>query len=109
MFDIYKCNNLDTARFTLGKNGTNKLFVLGLNPSTANKDESDPTLTRVRKVSENNGYDGFVMLNLYPLRSTDPKKLPTRANKKLLENNIKEIVSVASEEKAKWGRATIMV
>jgi len=108
MFDIYTCNESDTARFTLGNRGSKTIFVVGLNPSTANKEHSDPTVTRVRKVSENNGYDGFVMLNLYPLRATDPKKLPKQADKELLNTNINEIVSIVGDDAtpifwAAWG------
>jgi len=108
VFDIYKCNKLDSCRFTLGKSGLKKVFVVGLNPSTANKENSDPTVTRVQKVSENYEYDGFVMLNLYPLRSTDPKKLPLQADTELIKENISEIVSVVGDESspvfwAAWG------
>ena len=108
MFDIYTCNASDTARFTLGNSGSKKIFVVGLNPSTANKENSDPTVSRVRTVSENNGYDGFVMLNLYPLRATDPKTLPKQADTELIKTNIKEIVSIADDDPtpifwAAWG------
>tara|TARA_R110000787_G_scaffold42161_3_gene103679 strand:+ start:2785 stop:3021 length:237 start_codon:yes stop_codon:yes gene_type:complete len=78
MYDLYQCNSDDSARFILGKNGARKLFVVGLNPSTANKEKSDTTVAKVETVARNNGFDGFVMANLYPLRSTDPNELPAR-------------------------------
>ena len=76
MYDLYQCNKDDTSRYILGKDGDKKLFVIGLNPSTANKEKSDTTVAKVEKVAIDNGFDGFVMANLYPYRSTDPDGLP---------------------------------
>lgn len=49
------------------------LAVVGLNPSTATHEVSDPTVTRVTKRAGQLGFDGLVMLNLGSLRSTDPR------------------------------------
>jgi len=99
-YDIYECNKFDTARFSLGKEGEKKLFVIGLNPSTANKEKSDTTVAKVETVANNNDFDGFVMLNLYPLRSTDPKGLPEDFDQDLFNENISKIITVASKESA---------
>jgi len=48
---------------------------IGLNPSTADATQNDPTIHRCQKFAEQWGFDGFYMLNLYSLRSTDPKGL----------------------------------
>lgn len=48
---------------------------IGLNPSTADENELDPTLRRVRAFSLREGFGRFVMINLYAFRSTDPKGL----------------------------------
>lgn len=53
----------------------NVLAWIGLNPSTADENNLDPTLRKIREFSKRAGYDGFVMLNLYAFRSTDPKGL----------------------------------
>lgn len=98
MYDLYECNHTDTARFILGKNGEKKLFVIGLNPSTANKEESDTTVAKVEKVARNSGFDGFVMSNLYPLRSTDPNGLPTEVDPELFQLNIDKIIAIAQNE-----------
>ena len=108
MYDIYQSNNLDTARFSLGKNGKKKLFIIGLNPSTANKENSDTTVTKVEKVAVNNGFDGFVMLNLYPLRSTNPNGLPQKVDAALAYENTEKIIALVSKEVnpvfwAAWG------
>ncbi len=45
---------------------------IGLNPSTADEHQLDPTLRRIRDFSARWGYAYFVMLNLFAWRATDP-------------------------------------
>lgn len=45
---------------------------IGLNPSTADEHQLDPTLRRIRAFSAAWGYAYFVMLNLFGWRATDP-------------------------------------
>lgn len=56
----------------------NKPYVMfiGLNPSTANETEADPTIKRVCQIAKNNGYGGVYMMNCFPLVSTNPDVLP---------------------------------
>lgn len=49
------------------------LQVIGLNPSTADENQLDPTLRRVAGFARSWGYGGFVMNNLFAYRSTDPE------------------------------------
>lgn len=51
------------------------LAVVGLNPSTATHEVSDPTVTRCVKRARAMGFEGLAMLNLFSLRSTDPRGL----------------------------------
>ena len=109
MHDLYKSNNDDSVRYILGKSGTRKLFVIGLNPSKASKERSDTTVTKVKRVAQSNKYDGFVMLNLYPLRSTNPTRLPCKKKDGSIEKNIAQIIKIAKTEKrphfwAAWGQ-----
>jgi len=55
----------------------NKSFVMfiGLNPSTANETENDPTIKRCINFAKAWGYGGMFMTNLFAFVSTDPKKL----------------------------------
>jgi hypothetical protein len=47
--------------------------VIGLNPSTADHELDDQTIKKTIQFAQQNGFGGFVMLNLFALRSTDPK------------------------------------
>lgn len=96
-FDLYQCNADDSARFSLGKDGERKIIVVGLNPSTATQDKSDATITKVAKATQMNGYDGFVMANLYALRSTDPAGLPKNADTELMKQNVRAIADLAAD------------
>lgn len=49
-------------------------FVM-LNPSTADAAQDDPTIRRCMSFAKREGAGGIVVVNLYALRSTDPKRL----------------------------------
>lgn len=55
--------------------GERPLVVIGLNPSTADETQDDPTIRRCIGYAKRWGFGSLVMLNLFALRSTDPKKL----------------------------------
>src|SRR4051812_4675630 len=54
-----------------------QLAFIGLNPSTADEEEDDPTIRKVIKIAANNGYGSIVMLNLFAVVSSDPEILRT--------------------------------
>jgi hypothetical protein len=55
--------------------GDRLLMWICLNPSTADETQLDPTLTRILGYSLREGYDGFLMTNLFAWRATDPKDM----------------------------------
>lgn len=108
MYDIYSNAQDDLWRFTLGKSGSRNLIVIGLNPSTATKEKSDTTIAKVEAAAKQAGFDGFVMLNLYPVRSTDFNELPREVNAEAFAENLAKIEAVLAAESepvvwAAWG------
>lgn len=112
MFDIYHSDNKDQWRYALGKSGMRPLLTIGLNCSTATQEKADPTVARVQKVAQLHGFDGFVMLNLYPVRATDYRTLPAKVNATAYERNLQVIEEVVSGCKsptiwATWGQPVV--
>lgn len=67
-----------TWRYTLWRQWDAKepyVAFIGLNPSTADETVDDPTIRRCIRYAQDWGYGGLYMLNIFALRSTDPKKL----------------------------------
>lgn len=80
-------------RFALFQEGTRTLYVIGLNPSTADESKGDPTMKKVLGFARCNGFDGFGMFNLCPIRATLPDQLPHEMDRSLYESNLNEVVS----------------
>ena len=67
---LYKNNSDNTSRYLLGVKGTKMIVCFGINPSTASPNQLDPTLNKVDAIVDSNGYDGWMMFNIYPKRDT---------------------------------------
>jgi len=52
-----------------------RAIFICLNPSTADENKLDPTLTRIKSFSERLGANEFLMLNIFAYRATDPKDM----------------------------------
>jgi hypothetical protein len=52
-----------------------KIMFIGLNPSTANETDDDPTIRRVIGFAKDWGYGGVYMMNLFAICSSDPSIL----------------------------------
>ncbi len=75
-----------------------------LNPSTADANKDDPTIRRVRGFTKREGYGGFVVVNVWALRATDPKDLHRR--RQAFENeNIRHVLAVVNSRDVvvAWG------
>lgn len=112
MYDIYSSTKNDNWRYSLGKSGNRNLIVIGLNPSTANKEKSDTTVAKVEQVASSSNFDGFVMLNLYPVRATKYEDLEEEPNQEAFLTNLQCIKDVVSNEKnpfiwAAWGESIL--
>jgi hypothetical protein len=95
--DIYKNSEDNSLRYALGKKGNNPLVVLGLNPSTADDKEPDPTMKRVMGFADGVKKDGFIMFNLYPVRATSPDDLSKEINPEYHNKNLEVIDEVLSD------------
>lgn len=105
---LYEHNQDNSARYILGEFGTNPLICVGVNPSTATPEKLDPTLRNVKKFAELNNYDGWLMLNLYPQRTTDPNRLHQKRSPELHRQNLQFLQLYLREYKeiciwAAWG------
>lgn len=50
-------------------------MFIGLNPSTADHEQDDPTIRRCVSYAKSWGYGGIYMLNLFAFRATDPSDM----------------------------------
>ena len=69
---VYETSEDNKYRYILGKPGRSNLVCVGVNPSRAKPGDLDPTMVQLKNRAAVNGYDGFIMVNLWPERSTDP-------------------------------------
>ena len=86
---LYVPNTYSEYRYVLGTRGTNPLICMGINPSTAAPDALDPTLQSVERVAKSNGYDSFLMFNVYAQRATRPDDMERIYNPALHAENRK--------------------
>ncbi len=75
-------------RYILGTLGNKPLITIGINPSTAQPNKLDPTLKSVERIALNNGFDSFIMMNIYAQRATDPNNMHKENFEFLHEENL---------------------
>lgn len=75
-------------RYILGTRGQNPLICIGINPSTAAPDDLDNTLKSVARIAEGNGYDSWIMFNVYAQRATNPDDMDRILNERLHRENM---------------------
>ena len=73
-----------------------KIMFLGLNPSTADEINNDPTVTRCINYSKSWGYGGLYMMNIFSFRTTYPSKLK-QSNNPIGKDNDKWILKIAKD------------
>ena len=85
---LYVPNAYTEYRYILGTRGKNPLICIGINPSTAKPDDLDNTLKSVERTARFNGFDSFIMFNVYAQRATDPKTMDCDFNEYLHNENM---------------------
>ena len=76
-------------RYILGTRGKHPLICIGINPSTAAPDKLDNTLKSAQRIATYNGYDSFIMFNVYAQRATLPDDMEKEMNPVLHAENMK--------------------
>ena len=85
---LYIPNHYSEYRYILGTRGRKPLICMGINPSTAAPDALDPTLQSAQRIALSNGYDSFLMFNVYAQRATRPDDMETACNPVLHQENM---------------------
>ena len=93
---LYAPNFYSEYRYILGTRGTKPLICIGINPSTAQPDDLDNTLKSVQRIALGNGYDSFLMFNVYAQRATDPDAMEKVCNPLLHRENMEAFRYVLS-------------
>ena len=86
---IYVPDFYSEYRYILGTRGSRPLIAVGINPSTAAPGDLDNTLKSVERIALANGYDSFIMFNVYAQRATDPDAMEKDMNPLLHRENMK--------------------
>ena len=93
---IYVPDHYSEYRYILGTKGSRPLICIGINPSTAAPDRLDNTLKSAQRIALSNGYDSFIMFNVYAQRATIPDDMEKVLNPELHRENMKAFEWVLS-------------
>ena len=101
---LYVPNFYSEYRYILATRGKNPLICIGINPSTAEPDNLDNTLKSVERIAYGNGFDSFIMFNVYAQRATDPDAMEQTCNVQLHRQNLEAFryALSLSEKPAVW-------
>lgn len=101
---LYAPNFYSEYRYILGTRGKKPLICIGINPSTAKPDDLDNTLKSVERIALGNGFDSFIMFNVYAQRATDPDHMEKFCNMVLHRENMKafDYILSISEKPSVW-------
>ena len=83
-------------RYILGTRGRNPLICIGINPSTAAPDDLDNTLKSVSRIAAGNGFDSWIMFNVYAQRATRPDDMDLVCNEQLHRENMRAFSYILS-------------
>ena len=77
--------------------GRHPLVCIGINPSTAQPGALDPTLKSVERLANANGFDSWIMFNVYPQRATDPNDMDKTPDRALCDENLRWLQAVLAQ------------
>ena len=95
-------------RYALWRNWDDSLpfaMIIGLNPSTADETENDPTITRCINFAKSWGYGGVCVANLFAYRATAPSDMKASNDPIGIENDswLYKLAKEATIIVAAWG------
>ena len=91
-------------RYILGVRGPRPLICIGVNPSTAAPEDLDNTLKSVSRIAGANGYEGWMMFNVYAQRATRPDDMDRVRNERLHRENLRAFAYLL-DQAAQGGQA----
>ncbi len=95
---LYVPNVYSEYRYLLGTRGAHPLICVGVNPSTARPGDLDNTLKSVERIAKGNGFDSFLMCNVYAQRATRPDDMEKECNQLLHAQNMEAFDYILSLE-----------
>lgn len=102
---LYVPDRYSEYRYILGTRGGKPLICIGVNPSTAAPGALDNTLKSAERIALFNGYDSFIMFNVYAQRATIPDDMDRELNPLLHRENMKAfryVLERSGSEPAVW-------
>ena len=100
-----KCRKYRYALWRTWDDSKPYAMFIGLNPSTADETEDDPTINRCINYSKDWGYGGLCMVNLFAYRATDPSVMMASSDPIGSDNDnwIEKLSKEAGVIVAAWG------
>ncbi len=104
---LSKCRKYRFALWRIWDEAKPQAMFIGLNPSTADEFDDDPTLRRCINYAKSWNYGSVCMANLFAYRATQPKDMLTAPDPVGAENNkwLLELSQKAHLVVAAWGNS----
>ena len=84
-------------------------MFIGLNKSTENEFDSDPTIRSCGRIAKTNGYGGFYMMNCWAYIATDPTLLKINPMSEEWNNNMLTVIASKCKDVVfAWGSFAIV-
>ena len=102
---LSKCRKYRYVLWRVWDKSLPHIMFIGLNPSTANETQNDPTILKCIQYCKRWGYGGFYITNLFAYRSSSPDILKKSKKPIGLKNDYWILKTAKSSEKivACWG------
>ena len=99
------CRRYRYVLWRLWGSGARPAMFIGLNPSTADETQDDPTVRRCKAFARSWGCDSLIMTNLFAWRATDPREMKAADQPVGSENDdwLYQLAERAHVRVAAWG------